>query len=60
VLRFLASLAGTGKPVPAFVSRLVLRLPQRSHEKKQCRMRKALMKQDKRLRRTLAFSGRFE
>jgi hypothetical protein len=42
------------------VSRLILRLPQRSHEKKQCRIRKALMKQDQRLRRTLAFSGRFE
>ena len=60
VLKFLANLTSTGKPVPAFVRRLVLRLPQRSHEKKQCRMRKALMKQDKRLRRTLAFSGRFE
>jgi len=60
VLKFLAGLAHTGKPVPAFVSRLVLRLPQHSYEKKQCRMRKALMKQDKRLRRTLAFAGRFE
>ena len=60
VLKFLANLTSTGKPVPAFVSRMVLRLPQRSHEKKQCRMRKALMKQDKSLRRTLAFSGRFE
>jgi preprotein translocase subunit SecA len=60
VLKFMANLASTGKPVPGFVSRLILRLPQRSHEKKQCRMRKALMKQDKRLRRTLAFAGRFE
>jgi preprotein translocase subunit SecA len=60
VLKFLANLTSTGKPVPGFVSRLVLRLPQRSHEKKQCRIRKALMKQDQRLRRTLAFSGRFE
>jgi len=60
MLKFLAGLGGAGKPVPAFVSRLILRLPQRNHEKKQCRTRKALMKQDKQLRRTLAFSGRFE
>ena len=60
VLGFMARLAGNGKPVPRLVSRLILRLPQRSHEKKQCRIRKALMKQDQRLRRTLAFSGRFE
>jgi len=60
VLKFLAGLAGEGKPVPASVSRKILRLPQRSHEKKQCRIRKALMKQDRQLRRTLAFAGRFE
>jgi preprotein translocase subunit SecA len=60
VLRFIARLAGDGKPVPRLVSRLIVRLPQRSHERKQCRTRKALMKQDQRLRRTLAFSGRFE
>jgi preprotein translocase subunit SecA len=60
VRKFLAGLCGDGKPVPASVSRKILRLPQRSHEKKQCRIRKALMKQDQRLRRTLAFSGRFE
>lgn len=60
VLGLMARLAGNGKPVPRLVSRLIVRLPQRSHEKKQCRVRKALMKQDQRLRRTLAFSGRFE
>jgi preprotein translocase subunit SecA len=60
VLKFLAGLCSDGKPVPMLVSRKILRLPQRSHEKKQCRIRKALMKQDQRLRRTLAFSGRFE
>lgn len=60
VLKFLTGLAGEGKPVPASVSRRILRLPQRSHENKQCRIRKALMKQDRQLRRTLAFAGRFE
>jgi preprotein translocase subunit SecA len=60
VLKFLAGLCADGKPVPMLVSRKILRLPQRSHENKQCRIRKALMKQDQRLRRTLAFSGRFE
>ena len=60
VLRFLSGLAGTGKPVPGWLSRKLLRLPQRSHENKQCRIRRALMKQDKQLRRTLAFAGRFE
>jgi len=60
LLKFLSNLTSPGKPVPGFVSRLVLRLPQHNHEKKQCRIRKALMKQDQRLRRTLAFAGRFE
>ena len=60
VLNFLSGLAGTGKPAPRFVSSFILRLPQRDYEKKQCRIRKALMKQDQRLRRTLAFAGRFE
>jgi len=60
VVKLLRRLAGHGRPLPRWLSRLALRLPQRSHEARQCRARKALMKQDKRLRRTLAFSGRFE
>ena len=60
ILRFLARLSEKEKQLPAWVSRLILRLPQLSHENRQRRIRKALMKQDKRLRRTLAFSGRFE
>ena len=60
VRRFLAGLCGKGKPLPALVSRTILRVPQRRHERDQSRIRKALMKQDKRLRRTLAFSGTFE
>jgi len=59
-IKLMAGMTGEGKPVPAWLSRLILRLPQKRHEAKQCRIRKALMKQDQRLRRTLAFSGRFE
>jgi preprotein translocase subunit SecA len=59
-IKLMAGMTGEGKPVPAWLSQLILRLPQKRHEAKQCRIRKALMKQDQRLRRTLAFSGRFE
>jgi len=60
MLSMLKRISKTGQPLPAFISRLILRLPQKSHEARQCRIRKQLMKQDQRLRRTLAFSGRFE
>ncbi len=58
--RLLKSLCGGDRPVPAAVARLILRQPQKRYESSQRRIRKALMKQDKQLRRTLAFSGRFE
>jgi preprotein translocase subunit SecA len=60
ILDFVAGLCTNGKPVPGFISRLMLRFAQRKYELKQSRVRKLLMKQDQRLRRTLAFSGRFE
>ena len=60
VLKLLRGMTAAGKPLPASISHRILRLPQKRHEVKQCRIRKALMKQDRRLRRTLAFSGRFE
>jgi len=60
ILKFAVGLCGDGKPVPGFISRLILRFAQRKYELKQSRMRKVLMQQDQRLRRTLAFSGRFE
>jgi hypothetical protein len=60
VLKLLRGMTDAGKPLPASISHRILRLPQKKHESKQCRIRKALMKQDQRLRRTLAFSGRFE
>jgi hypothetical protein len=59
-LKLLGGLTGSGRPLPRWLSRPLLRLPQHHHEARQCRARKALMKQDKRQRRTLAFSGRFE
>jgi preprotein translocase subunit SecA len=60
ILNFVAGLCANGKPVAGFISCLMLRFAQRKYELKQSRMRKVLMKQDQRLRRTLAFSGRFE
>ncbi len=58
--RLLAGLAHRGKPVPDLLAGFTLRLIQRRFEARQARIRKVLMKQDQRLRRTLAFSGRFE
>jgi preprotein translocase subunit SecA len=60
VLKLLRALTADGKPISGWPARLLLRLPQRRHEARQCRIRKQLMKQDQRLRRTLAFAGRFE
>ncbi len=59
-LKMLSMLTAPGKPLPRALSRLLLRARQRKLEREQCRIRKALTKQDQRLRRTLAFSGRFE
>jgi preprotein translocase subunit SecA len=60
VVSMLKRMTKPGQPLPGFISRSILRLPQKRHEARQCRIRKQLMKQDRRLRRTLAFSGRFE
>ncbi len=60
LIRFFSAATRPGRVMPAWISRLLLRLPQRRHETKQRRIRKALTQQDKRLQRTLAFSGRFE
>jgi len=53
-------LAADGKPLPGLVAGALLRRAQRRHEKQQCAIRKALTRQDRRLRRILAFAGRFE
>jgi preprotein translocase subunit SecA len=60
ILRLLSRLCGQGNPIPGLTCLPFLRLAQRRYESEQSRIRKALMKQDKRLRRTLAFAGRFE
>jgi len=60
ILKGLGGLLGRGKPVAGWLAVPLLRLAQRKHENRQAKIRKVLMKQDKRLRRILAFSGRFE
>jgi preprotein translocase subunit SecA len=60
MLRLVVGLCGYGNPVGGWLCLPFLRLAQNRHEAQQARIRKALMKQDKHLRRVLAFSGRFE
>ena len=59
--RALAGLLARGaRPVPRIFARTLIEHAQNRHEARQRRVRKLLMKQDKRMRRTLAFAGRFE
>jgi len=60
ILKFFGKLAADGKPLPGFFAGVLLRRAQHRHEKQQCAIRKALTRQDRRLRRILAFAGRFE
>jgi preprotein translocase subunit SecA len=60
MLRLLSGFCREGKPLNGWMCRPFLRRAQRRHEKQQTKVRKALMKQDKHLRRVLAFSGKFE
>jgi preprotein translocase subunit SecA len=60
ILNGLGRLLGRGNPIGGWLAMPFLRLAQRKHENRQAKIRKVLMKQDKRLRRILAFSGRFE
>ena len=60
MLNLLSHFCPGSNPLPNFIARLVLRLPQQNNEKQQYLLRKTLMKQDRRLRRILAFSGKFE
>jgi preprotein translocase subunit SecA len=48
------------KPVPNFLGKLILRLPQRVKERRQRLIRKQVMRHDRYLARVLAFSGKFE
>jgi preprotein translocase subunit SecA len=60
MLRLLSRLCPQGTPVSNWACLPFLRRAQRNHESQQAKIRKALMSQDKQLRRILAFSGRFE
>lgn len=60
MLKILSRFCPGNKAMPGFITRLVLTLPQKKNEHEQSKMRKQLMKQDRQLRRTLAFSGKFE
>ena len=60
MLKLLTKFCLGSKPIPNFISKLILRLPQHRNEKEQSLIRKMLMKQDRQLRRVLAFSGKFE
>ena len=60
ILKLFGRFAADGKPLHGFIAGALLRRAQRRHEKQQRAMRKALTRQDRRLRRILAFAGRFE
>jgi preprotein translocase subunit SecA len=60
ILKLLNSLTSGASPLPLLLTKWILRLPQRNQEKQQSKTRAILMKQDRQLRRTLAFSGKFE
>ncbi|MCP4090138.1 MAG: prepilin peptidase [Gammaproteobacteria bacterium] len=60
MLKLLAFLCPGNRPIPSFLARRVLNRPQMKNENEQSKIRRILMKQDKQLRRTLAFSGKFE
>ena len=60
MLKLLARFCPGNRPIPGFIANRVLNRPQIKNEKEQSKIRKILMKQDKQLRRTLAFSGKFE
>ncbi|TPQ24361.1 DEAD/DEAH box helicase [Methylomonas koyamae] len=60
MLRVLAGWTATAEPLPPFLGKMVLRIPQLVKERQQRLVRKRLMHQDKHLARILAFSGKFE
>ena len=60
MLKVFSILCPATKPIPDFVGKLILRLPQAIKEKRQRRLRKQVADYDKQLARLLAFSGKFE
>jgi len=60
ILRLLSWLTPANRPMPEWIGRRILRWPQISNERRQRRLRQQLMREDRRLQRILAFSGKFE
>jgi preprotein translocase subunit SecA len=60
MLKFMSQCCLGSKPMPDFLARIVLRLPQNTKEKQQRRQRKQVMDNDKQLGRMLSFTGKFE
>jgi preprotein translocase subunit SecA len=60
MLSLLSKFCTENRPIPNILANWILRLPQQKNEKEQRRIRNMLLKQDRQLRRTLAFSGKFE
>ncbi len=60
MLNLLKSFCPGKKPIPNFLGKLILRLPQRVKERRQRLIRKQVMRHDRYLSRILAFSGKFE
>ena len=60
MLKGLSYLCIGDRPLFAWLCRPFLNLAQNRYEQQQAKIRKVLMKQDKHLRRVLAFAGRFE
>jgi preprotein translocase subunit SecA len=60
ILDLLSRLTTSRHPMPDWISRWILHWPQRNNERIQRRTRQQLMREDRRLQRILAFSGKFE
>lgn len=60
MLKFLSHFCRGSKPIPDFLARIFLRLPQHTKEKQQRQQRKQVMESDKQLGRILSFTGKFE
>ena len=60
LLRILALFAPAGEHLPIAMGMKVVTLPQRRTERLHCRARRQLLKMDRQLSQTLAYSGRLE
>jgi preprotein translocase subunit SecA len=60
MLKLLNKLCPGTKPIPDFIGRLILGVPQRIHEHKQRSIRRQVMRIDRQLSRLLAFTGKLE